>query len=144
MNDNTNVNTEQQPTTPTPEDSGGQGSERTFTQEEVNRIVSERLAREREKAAQQPTPEALRERDLKARESRLDCREYLSAQGYPAELLDILDTSDTDKFKASADRLRALFGAQTTGGKNMPQIVFPSSSSDKIDPLARAFKSPGI
>ena len=42
MNDNT-----QQQTTPTPEETGG----RTFTQEEVNKIVSDRLAREREKLA---------------------------------------------------------------------------------------------
>ncbi len=40
MNDNT-----QQQTTPTPEGTGGT----TFTQEQVNQIVSDRLAREREK-----------------------------------------------------------------------------------------------
>ena len=42
MNDNT-----QQQTTPTPEAEGG----RMFTQDEVNKIVSDRLAREREKLA---------------------------------------------------------------------------------------------
>ena len=42
MNDNT-----QQQTTPTPEGTGG----KMFTQEEVNKIVSDRLAREREKLA---------------------------------------------------------------------------------------------
>lgn len=36
---------QQQPTTPTPEASGEQGGERMFTQDDVNRIVSERLAR---------------------------------------------------------------------------------------------------
>ena len=50
MHENTNQNGQQQPTTPTPEASGGQGGERTFTQEEVNRIVADRLARERAKA----------------------------------------------------------------------------------------------
>ena len=45
MPDN-NMNT-QQPTTPTPEASGG----KLFTQEQVNAIVSDRLAREREKLA---------------------------------------------------------------------------------------------
>lgn len=48
MNDNTKQNTQQQ-TTPTPEETGGAG--RMFTQDEVNRIVSDRLAREREKLA---------------------------------------------------------------------------------------------
>ncbi len=41
---NTTQNTEQQPTTPTPEASGDQGA-RLFTQDDVNRIISERLAR---------------------------------------------------------------------------------------------------
>lgn len=44
-----NLNAEQRPTTPTPEENGGQG-ERMFTQDEVNRIVSDRLARERAKS----------------------------------------------------------------------------------------------
>lgn len=49
MSENINQNG-QQPTTPTPEASGGQGKGRTFTQEEVNRIVADRLAREKAKA----------------------------------------------------------------------------------------------
>ena len=48
---------------------GGSG-EKTFTQEEVNRIVSDRLARERDKSAQQPQEDE-REKALKAREARL-------------------------------------------------------------------------
>ena len=36
---------QQRPTTPTPEASGDQGGERMFTQDDVNRIISERLAR---------------------------------------------------------------------------------------------------
>ena len=46
MSDNTN-NTQQQTTDATPAGTGG----KMFTQEEVNRIVSDRLAREREKLA---------------------------------------------------------------------------------------------
>lgn len=60
---------------------GGSG-EKTFTQEEVNRIVSDRLARERDKSAQQPQ-EGEREKALKAREARLDCRDYLDSKKYP-------------------------------------------------------------
>ena len=124
---------------------GGTGG-KTFTQEDVNRIVSERLARDRADRAAAPSPADDRERDLKAREARLDCREYLASQGHPVELLDILDTSDVDKFKASADRLRELFGAQPQSRKDLPQIVMPSSSSGGglADRLAEAFKSPGL
>ena len=123
----------------------GEGG-KLFTQDDVNRIVSERLARDRADRAAASSPADDRERDLKARESRLDCREYLSSKSYPAELLDILDTSDVDKFKASADRLRELFGTQAQEGKDKPQIVLPprSSGGGLADWLAEAFKSPGL
>lgn len=71
-----------------------------FTQEDVNRIVSERLAREREKPVDDE-----REKNLKAREARLDCRDYLDSKKYPVKLLDLLDHSDVEKFKAAADAM---------------------------------------
>ena len=67
---NTNLNTNQ-PTTPTPEAAGDQG-EKLFSQADVNRIVSERLAREKAKA--EPTAIDERETALKAREARLEDR----------------------------------------------------------------------
>lgn len=134
-------NTEQQPTTPTPEASGGQGGERMFTQEEVNRIVSERLAREREKLTQQPKEDE-REQALKAREARLDCREYLDTQGYPAALLDVLDSSDTAKFKAAVDKLVKAFpritGAPTFSGWKPGETAHKNGAG--TDRIAVAFK----
>lgn len=96
-------NTTQQPTNSTPEASGGQGGEKMFTQEEVNRIVSERLAREKTK---QITPDE-REQALNAREARLTCREYLAEVGENAVLLDVLDTNDPEKFKAAVETLQS-------------------------------------
>lgn len=101
-------NTQQQTQDPTP---GASGGERTFTQDEVNRIVSDQLAREREKLTGQAKKDE-REKALEAleaREARLDCREYLDTKGYPAALLEVLDSSDTAKFKAAADKLVELF-----------------------------------
>ena len=101
---------------------GGTGG-KTFTQEEVNRIVSDRLAREREK---QPKDDE-REQALKAREARLDCRDYLDKKKYPVALMDVLDVSDVEKFKKSADALASKFpGAfsvkdgQLSGAKPAP------------------------
>ena len=140
MSENINQNGQQQPTTPTPEASGGQGGERTFTQEEVNRIVADRLARERAKA--EPSPADEREQALKAREAKLDCREYLDAQGYPAALLDVLDSSDTDKFKAGVEKLVKAFPAIT--GTIRREGWKPGESTHKggsgSDPIAAAFK----
>ena len=85
--------------TANPGANGGTGG-KTFTQDEVNRIVSDRLAREREKLTQQPQEDE-REKALKAREARMDCRDYLDSKNYPAALLDVLDCSDVEKFKAA-------------------------------------------
>ena len=147
MSENMNQNGQRQPTTPTPEASGGQGGERTFTQEEVNRIVADRLARERAKS--EPSPADEREQALKAREAKLDCREYLDAQGYPAALLDVLDSSDTDKFKAAVDKLVKAFPAITGSGSTTPRQYVgwhpgersaPKDGSGGPDPIRAAFK----
>lgn len=143
-NTNTNQNTEQQPeTTPTPEASGGQG-EKLFTQANLDRIIRERLARARVKA--EPSPEDAREADLKAREARMDCREYLSDKKYPAELLDILPTGDSETFKASADKLAALFrgSAKPAGGVRVDFGAPLGSGYRSADTVADAFKPPKI
>lgn len=64
-----------------------QNGEKTFTQEDVNRIVSDRLAKEKGK-----TDAALaeREKDLTAREKVLETREKLAGAGLPGELLSAL------------------------------------------------------
>ena len=71
--ENTNIN-ETQTTNATQTESG----EKLFTQEQVNQIVSERLARERSKAAtEQATTD--REKALDAREQALKCRELVAS-----------------------------------------------------------------
>ena len=73
-----NQNTEQKPTNSNPEDKNGDpGSGRTFTQEEVNRIVADRL----------------------------ECRDYLETQNknygtnYPVELVSLFGAMDLPQFK---------------------------------------------
>lgn len=105
-----NTNIEQQPTTQ-PADNGTQGSERMFTQAEVDKIVKERLARAKT-APKEPTEAETRERELTARESRLSCREYLIDQGYPAELLNVIDTSNIEEFKTKADTVSGLLSTK--------------------------------
>ncbi len=79
------------------------GAQKTFTQEEVNNIVQERLARFREK--NEPSPLELKERELAARENAISCREYITEKGYPKELLEMFDTSDLEDFKAKTGKL---------------------------------------
>lgn len=129
-------------TNSTPEETGGNG-ERMFTQEEVNRIVSDRLAREREK---QPKDDE-REQALKAREARLDCRDYLDKKKYPVALMDVLDVSDVEKFKKSADALASKFpGAfsvkdgQLSGAKPAPADGSRNPARTFDTMIADAFK----
>ena len=140
---NTNLNTNQ-PTTQTPEAAGDQG-EKMFSQADVNRIVSERLAREKAKAE----PAAIDEREtaLKAREARLDCRDYLeelSKGGKAASsvlgLLDILDTTDSEKFKKTVTALLELgaFNPQLEPLKIHPVDIRGGASTDDL--IAAAFK----
>lgn len=119
-----NQNSEQQPNTQ-PAENGNQGGERMFSQTEVNQIIKDRLARERAKAApQEPTEAEKREKDLTARESRLNCRAYLMDNNYPAELLDVLDTSDIEKFRKAAATISRLMKDQR------PRYIGPMGNLD--------------
>lgn len=90
----------------TPAETGG----KTFTQEEVNQIVADRLARERSKATGKSDPLAEKEQALNARENRLKCRELISCdKHYPPQLLDLIDTADFSTFKAQADKFLKAF-----------------------------------
>lgn len=145
-----NQNTNQQLTNVTPADNGGQGG-KMFTQEEVNRIVSDRLNREREKLTQQPKEDerekALREREqaLAARESKAKCQDYLAeinmSKKYQQDFLEALDTTDFDKFKAAVDRLGKNFiVTEVVTGANVahPNITNDSASGDSL--ISAAFK----
>jgi hypothetical protein len=145
------IKTNQQPENTHPEDNGG-ATGKTFTQEDVNRIVSERLARERDKAIlakDEPPKEDEREKALKAREAKLDCRDYLDSKKYPVELMDVLETSDTEKFKATVEKLAEKFPDLVRDTSKdpvlirgpVPQLTGPTSGRGiSFDSIANAFK----
>lgn len=85
--ENMNQNTDQMPV---------QGAgEKTFTQDDVNRIVQDRLAKDREKASKELNE---REQELAQREFRLNSRQKLVGKGYPETLLDALNCSSEEAF----------------------------------------------
>ena len=149
MSDEIKTTNTEQPNTPTPEESGGQG--RTFSQDEVNRIVSERLAREREKLTQQPQEDerekTLREREkaLEARENRAACQDYLDGlpvkDKYKTALLEALDTSDAEKFKVTAEKLIDAIGLRIETKTIGAHVSMPPHYTGGEDPrIAAAFK----
>ena len=113
MTDNNAPNSTQQANTTQPEDNGPAG--KMFTQEEVNNIVRERLNRVKAGAAEQDErATALDEREaavqqreqaMQQKESRAACEEHCKAKGYDPAFLDLLDTSDPEKFTALVDKL---------------------------------------
>lgn len=74
---------------PNPDGAGA----KTFTQEQVNQIVSDRLARDRAKGE---AVLAEREQQLAQRELLLTAKEKINEMGLPAELVDALNVSSPE------------------------------------------------
>lgn len=72
-----------------------QTTAKTFTQDEVNSIVSERLKRERESITKQLE---LREKELQAKENVFACKEWLNEKGYPSELTEFFNAENKEDF----------------------------------------------
>lgn len=81
---------------------------KTFTQEEVDDIVKNRLARERRKleAAKESEPDG--EKSLKERELRVTAREKLLDAGLPTSLADILRYSDEKSIEQAIEAIKNL------------------------------------
>ena len=94
-----NINTTAENTATPAEQTGGQ---KTFTQDDVNRIVQDRLSKDRERASKELGE---REQEIARRELRLNSREKLISRGYPEDILDALNLSDEKSFDKALDLL---------------------------------------
>lgn len=84
---------------------------KTFTQEDVNRIVQERLAKERSKAAGNGDDElSKRAAELDMRERKLNAREALKKEGLPDYLVDALNMNTDEDFQKSMEAIKKLKG----------------------------------
>lgn len=97
-----NMNTETS-NAATPADT--KGEQKTFTQDDVNRIVQERLAKDRAKSSEEMSK---KEQELAQREFRLNSRQKLIDRGYPESLLDALNCSSEEAFGKALDALDTL------------------------------------
>lgn len=137
---NTDIQQAQQPNADPAET--GENKGKLFTQDEVNRIVSERLNREREKAAQaaaqtaEPAPDddtARRRAELTEAENRIKCKEFLLDNKHPAALLDLYDTKDFEAFKSHVEKLLKAFPLIRTGGGTGSRGFFPINREKYTD-----------
>lgn len=119
MTDNNTPNTAQQENTQ-PEGNGTAG--KMFTQEEVNSIVKERLARERAKgqtsgtadnpAAELDSEKTQLENDrqkLQDERNAFECERYCKENGIDTKLVDLIGSIDPEEFKEKAESLRNIF-----------------------------------
>lgn len=70
---------------------------KTFTQDEVNKIISERLERDRNKRDKDLLE---REEAISRRELQADVKEYLKSQKLPDEWASVIDYKTLDEFKS--------------------------------------------
>ena len=79
--------------------------EKTFTQEQVNQIISERLARDRAKSEAALVE---KEQQLAQRELLLNAKERINEMGLPVELLDALNISSSEALEKSLNTVKAV------------------------------------
>lgn len=98
-------------------------ADKAFTQEEVNTIIQDRLAKEKAKFDKQISD---MQEDIKRREKRLEAREKLQEKGLPAELIDLVKLDSDETFKSSLDILENAYKTKvpeskpTSGGGYSP------------------------
>lgn len=90
-------------------------ADKTFTQEEVNTIVQDRLAKEKAKYEKQISD---LKADIAGREKRMEARVKLREKGLPEELAELVKIDDDESFNNSLGLLEAAYKKETcpTGG----------------------------
>lgn len=122
-----------------------QQQEKTFTQEQVNAIVSKRLAEDRTSRASEFDK---REKELNQREMQIRAKELLAERGLPKNLADVLRYSDEESLKAAIDVIDKTRGfkessvdtEQNNDKRKIIENPLPSGQRDALirDPLRKA------
>lgn len=82
---------------------------KVFTQADVNRIVQERLARERERINSMINEDEGIRKELLENRLRLDAAKELSEAGCPMDLLDLVDCADEERCRDSIGKIRKVY-----------------------------------
>lgn len=122
--------------------------EKTFTQEEVNHIIGERLAKEKTKSEAEL---GKREQDLQQREMVVKAKELLAERGLPKGLASVLRYSDEESLTKAIDSIQSLrgFKEETDTKNNNKRVIIENRLPDGIphktgvDPFKKAFNLPG-
>ena len=138
MEDNKNTSTEGTQTST----EGTQG-ERLFTQDDVNRIVQERLAKKEKSKGTGSGDDELNKRaaELDLRERKLTAREKLRENGLPDYLVDVLNMNTDEDFQKSMEAILKMKGE--TNGYDKPvgkcNAIGRLGRGNSDDPTRKAF-----
>lgn len=119
--------------------------EKTFTQDEVNRIIGERLSKEKAKSE---ADFSKREQDLQQREMAVKAKELLAERGLPKDLASVLRYSDEESLTKAIDSIQSLRGFKeepNTNNNNNKKVIIENRLPDGIthetgnDPFKKAF-----
>ena len=106
--------------------------EKTFTQEDVNRIVGERLAKEKAKNSGE-ADFAKREQELAQRELHMTAKELLSEKGLPVQLFDALNCTDKETLEKSIATIETVFNEyKANATSNIKFKGFQPGSGNKM------------
>lgn len=114
MNDEAKTNTQEQLT-----------EEKTFTQEQVNNIIGERLAKERTK---NESALAEKEKELTQRENRLIIKEKIHDAGLPSEIIDAINLSDLDAAEKAIGIMQTVINERAKAPLNIKGVI-PAGAS---------------
>lgn len=105
---------------------------KTFSQEDVNRIIQERLAKEKQKGQEALTA---REQELAAKEYRLDATAVLREKGLPDELADMIKADSVEEFSKNVEAIVGLIGNRKETEE--PQVIATGSVIGAIGGIGR-------
>lgn len=105
-------------------ETGTEGTQgKTFTQEDVNRIVQERLAKERSKGSGSNEELDRRAAELDQRERRLSAVEELRKNGLPDYLADALNIGTKEELKNSIEIISKMKGEIVAAAMPEPEVI---------------------
>ena len=113
-------------------------ADKAFTQEEVNTIIQDRLAKEKAKFDKQISD---MQEDIKRREKRLEAREKLQEKGLPAELIDLVKLDSDETFKSSLDILENAYKTKVPESKPTSGGGYSPAAGATPDPDANIRKA---
>jgi hypothetical protein len=117
-----------------------QDTEKVFTQADVNRIIGERLSRDKLRGSEEFER---RETELAERELKFTAKQLLSEKGLPTELAEILKLEDEKSVTEAIELLAKLMGTRekTETLKNAKERKLPVSerTDENYGQLRRAF-----